>query len=123
MSTTTRDPIEGALDEVERYRLAKQRAVDELALRIVERRDEGETVRALAERYSVPPSSVHHWTTLGRELREHGRRPLSMTWAAQAERTRRDARYAIAALVVALVSLIVVLACVALQTIDVWGAH
>jgi hypothetical protein len=62
------DPIAEALDEVRLYTQAKHAATDKLAVEILRERDDGQTVRALAERYGVAPSAVHNWTQRGRAL-------------------------------------------------------
>jgi hypothetical protein len=113
MSTTVQDPIAGALDEVERWAQAKTQALDRLALQVVEARDAGASVRALAKRYDIPPSQVHALTTRGRELRCAGRRaaPSWPSTALDAERAAGRATWA--AILAALAAIVCLLASVA----------
>jgi hypothetical protein len=66
------DRIPDLLRSIDDLRDAKQRAQDDLAMVIVERRDAGDSVRSLAQTYGVPPSTIHNLTQRGRVLRDNG---------------------------------------------------
>lgn len=75
MTQQQEDPIPGLLEALERAKETRRVADDELALAVLRRRQEGASVRALADQYDVPPTSVHAWTKRGESLRATGQRP------------------------------------------------
>jgi hypothetical protein len=75
-STAANNHIGEALATLKRCQKDKQAALDGLALAILEERERGATVRALAERYDLAPSAVHSWTQRGRSLKQRPSRRI-----------------------------------------------
>ena len=74
-SDMRKDRIAFLIVELEQLRSAHDGALDELSLEIVKRREDGATVRALAQEYGTAPSSIQSWTTRGRAMLDRGVSP------------------------------------------------
>src|SRR4030095_505048 len=92
----------------------KQAALDGLALAILEERERGATVRALAERYDLAPSAVHSWTQRGRSLKQRPSRRIVPHY-------RVGAPAQVIPTPIQWVILMLVLVCVLLNVVDMVG--